>query len=54
MILMALVGLLAWGLTYFIPMPEKVKVAIYVVAGVGLLLYSLKYFGVWNGFPKGL
>lgn len=49
-----IVGLVAWALTYFIPMPEKLKVAIYVIAAVGLLFYCLVYFGLWHGMPKGL
>lgn len=43
----AIVGLIVWALTYFIPMPEKFKTGIYVVAGILLLLYILKaVFGV--------
>lgn len=49
----ALVGLLVWAVTFFIPMPEKFKQAIFVLAGVGLLLYCLRVFGIWNGpLPK--
>lgn len=46
----ALLGLIVWAVTYFIPMPEKFKTLIYVVAGVCLLLYLLYYLGVWHGF----
>lgn len=43
----ALVGLIVWAITYFIPMPEKFKTGIYVVAGILLLLYILKVvFGI--------
>lgn len=49
-IAIALVGLVCWAVTYFIPMPDKFKTAIYVVCGVGLLLWLLSVFGMWNGF----
>lgn len=48
-ITIALVGLVVWAITYFIPMPEKFKTAIYVVAGICLLLYLLQMLGVWHG-----
>lgn len=49
----ALVGLVVWAVTTYIPMPPPFKAAIYVLATVGLLLYLLNYFGVWHGdlFP---
>lgn len=47
-IVIALMGLIVWAVTYFIPMPEKFKVAIYVVAGVCLLLYLLSFFGLFS------
>lgn len=46
----ALVGLVVYLITTFIPMPAQFAKAIYVVAAVGLLLYLLSAFGLWNGF----
>lgn len=46
----ALVGLIVYLVTTFIPMPQKFRQAIYIVAGVGLLLWLLNYFGIWAGF----
>lgn len=54
LVTIAIVGLIAWALTYFIPMPEKFKTAIYVVAGIGLLLYLLQFLGVGHGLPRML
>jgi hypothetical protein len=48
LITIALVGLVAWALTYFIPMPDKFKTLIYVVAAVFMLLYVLSAFGVYH------
>jgi len=46
----ALVGLIVYLVTAFIPMPPQFQKAIYIVASVGLLLYLLYAFGLWNGF----
>jgi hypothetical protein len=46
----AVLGLIVYLLTSLIPMPEPFKRAIYIVAGVGLCLYLLRYFGLWSGF----
>lgn len=52
-ITIALVGLVVWAITYFIPMPEKFKTAIYVVAGICLLLSLLQVIGAWpRGMPR--
>lgn len=48
-VLIALLGLLVWALTTFIPMPPAFKTAIVVIATVFLLLYLLQMFGLWNG-----
>lgn len=48
LITIALVGLAAWALTYFIPMPPKFQTLIYVVAAVFVLLYILNAFGVYH------
>lgn len=34
----AIVGVIVWGLNY-LPMPQPFKIAIYVIATVGLLIY---------------
>lgn len=46
----ALVGLIVYLVTTFIPMPPQFQKAIYIVCAVGLLLYLLNYFGLWSGF----
>lgn len=48
LITIALVGLVVWALTFFIPMPEKFKTLIYVIAGVFCLLYLLDVFGLYH------
>ncbi len=52
LITIALVGLIVWALTYFIPMPEKFKTLIYVIAGIVVLLYVLNAFGIYS-LPLG-
>lgn len=49
-IAIALVGLVVYLITTFIPMPAQFQRAIYVVAGVALLLYLLSALGLWHGF----
>lgn len=46
----AVVGLLVWLVTTLIPMPPQFRTAIYAVAGVCLLLFLLRYFGLWDGW----
>ena len=46
----ALLGLLVYLITTLIPMPPQFHKAIYIVAGVCLLLYLLHVFGLWKGF----
>jgi hypothetical protein len=45
----AIMGLVVYLVTTFIPMPAPFKKAIYVVAAVGLLFYLLYAFGLWDG-----
>lgn len=47
----ALVGLVVYLVTTFIPMPPPFRAAILIIAGVGLLLYLLSFFGLWDGLP---
>lgn len=46
LISIALVGLLVWAITKLIPMPEKFKNLIYVVAVVVVVLWLLQVFGL--------
>lgn len=45
----ALVGLFVWAITSLVPMPEIFTKVIYVVCVVGIVLYVLSAFGLWNG-----
>lgn len=47
-ITIALVGLVVWAITKFIPMPETFKTLIYVIAGVFMVLYLLSAFGLYH------
>ncbi len=42
----ALIGLLVWALTTFIPMPDGFKKAIYAVGIIVVILMALSAFGV--------
>ncbi len=42
-------GFFVWLAVMLIPHPPKWDVAIYIIAGVLLVLCLLSYFGVWNG-----
>lgn len=43
---LAVIGLVAWAIVKFIPMPGNIASLIYVVAGIIALLYVLSAFGV--------
>lgn len=45
---LALIGLLAWVVTTFLPMPGNIKTLIIVVCGVVAVLYALSAFGLLN------
>lgn len=47
----ALVGLLVWAITTFIPMPSQFKTLIIVVAVVVVLLYLFNAFGLADFGP---
>jgi hypothetical protein len=51
-LLIAIVGLVVWLITTYIPMDPKFKTLIYVVAIVVLLLYLLQAFGLIGGSVK--
>lgn len=45
-IVLAIIGLIVWAVTTFIPMPQNIKTLIVVVAGIVALLYVLSAFGI--------
>lgn len=45
LITIALIGLLVWALITFVPMPDKFKTAIIVVAIVCVIIYVLSAMG---------
>jgi hypothetical protein len=49
LVVIALVALIVWALTTFLPIDPKFKQLIIVVAIVFLLLYILKALGLWSG-----
>ena len=49
-VVIALVGLLVWAITQFVPMPQKFQQLIVVVAIVAVVLYVLSAFGLLTGF----
>lgn len=46
LVLIALIGLVAYCLIRFIPMPQPLQTLIIVVAALGCLLFALNAFGV--------
>lgn len=46
----ALVGLVVYLITTFIPMSPKYQKGIHIAAAVCLVFYLLRYFGLWTGF----
>lgn len=40
----ALIGLLAWAITTYIPMPEPFKLAIYVLCAIALIFFIIRRF----------
>jgi predicted membrane channel-forming protein YqfA (hemolysin III family) len=45
---LAVVGLLVWLITTYIPMPPLFKTAIYIVAAICVIFYILRVFGLLN------
>jgi len=41
----ALIGLLVWAITTFVPMEPIFKTIIYIVAAVALILWLVRHFG---------
>lgn len=48
-VVLAVIGLVAWAVTTFIPMPGNIQTLIVVVCGIVALLYVLSAFGVLGG-----
>ncbi len=49
-IYIAVMGLIVWAVTEFVPMPPKFKQAIYIIAVVVLVLFVLSQFGLLSHF----
>ncbi len=45
LVYLAVIGLVAWGLIQFIPMPPQVKTVIIVVAVIACILIAFQAFG---------
>ena len=43
---LALVGLIVWAITTYIPMPPMFKTVIYVIVAICLILYLMQVFGI--------
>lgn len=50
LVLIAVIGLAAWALVTYVPMPQGIKTVIVVVAVVACILYALHAMGI--GVPK--
>lgn len=52
-VVIAILGLIVWLITTYIPMPEPFKMVIYVVCVIVLLLWLLQFLGgATVGFPR--
>ncbi len=52
LVVLALIGLVAWALVRFVPMPAGVKTVIVVVAVVVCIVYALNAFGIIGHLPN--
>lgn len=48
-LVLAIIGLIAWVVVKLVPMPPNIAMLIYVVAGLVALLYVLQAFGLMSG-----
>ncbi len=48
-ITLAIIGLIVWAITTYLPMPDLFKKAIYVVAAICVIIFVLNAFGIWHG-----
>ena len=46
LLILTLIGLLAWSITTFVPMPSNIRTLIIVVCGIVAILYVLSAFGI--------
>lgn len=51
-LLIALIGLVVWLLTTYIPMPEQIKQLIIIFTVIVILLWLLQQFGLISGAPS--
>lgn len=49
LLLVALIGVIAWAITAFIPMPTPFKTLVVAVAGIFAILVILRAFGLFDG-----
>jgi hypothetical protein len=49
LVILALVGLVAWVLIKFVPMPQPIRTVIIIVAIVIAVLVALHAFGIFTG-----
>lgn len=49
-LIIAIAGLVVWLITTFVPMPPQFKTAIYVIAGLFLLVWLLRSLGLIGDF----
>lgn len=47
-ITIAVLGLIVWAITTYVPMPNGFKQAIYVIAVICLVIFVLNAFGIWH------
>jgi hypothetical protein len=50
LLMLAVLGVAAWALVTFVPMPQGIKTLIIIVAVLGGILFALRAFGI--GFPS--
>ncbi len=51
LIVIALLGLIAWALTTYVPMPDGIKKVIVVGAVIFAILYMLQMLGLFSSLP---
>lgn len=54
LLLVALIGAIAWAVTTFIPMPAPFKTLVIAIAGLFAILVVLRAFGLFDGDVSGL
>jgi acid phosphatase family membrane protein YuiD len=54
LVVLALIGLLVWALTTYIPMGTGFKNLIYIVAIIFAVIYVLRAFGLWGAVTSSM